>query len=49
MEGGSLRLPVVFIFPVVLLKRMKIQKGMNVRVGGIPRFSLPQNSLKINE
>lgn len=27
MEGGSLRLAVVFIFPVVLLERIKIQKG----------------------
>lgn len=48
MEGGSWRLAVVFIFPMVLLKRMKIQEGMNICVCGIPRFSLPQNTLKTN-
>jgi hypothetical protein len=44
MERGRLRLAVVFIFPVVLLKRMKIQEEVKICVSGILRFSLPQNS-----
>lgn len=42
MEGGCLRSAVVFIFPVLLLKRIKILKGKNIWVGGIPRISLSE-------
>lgn len=51
MEGSSLRL-LWYIYIYIscgITKKNENTKRMNECVGGIPRFSVLQNSLKINE